>query len=297
MLQPVQKGVGTLSQHTMDPLHLSGDAWPIICSHLDALPQLVLLCKTNKALKIYLDVGNGVEHWVRIARGACEKAGWTQPPAYWPTKEDAIFSLCPWLNPAWNSKNAQERRDTMSVGLLKAACQVGINLNYAIGDETVLCLWIRMFEHIDCSELLVAACNLGADVNASATLQEPRTPLMYAVSYFNLKHMRTLLGLGARTDIVHERRWQGEIERYTPSQMLTAATMVCLDHGMKRSFRPFYRESEWVTPLPIADVNAAFSLIGGGLASVDVETLEAKQNALGEAIHSYDDVFSRFSNI
>jgi hypothetical protein len=270
----------------MESLPVFGDAWCIICANMDTLQQLVLLCKTNKKLKEYLDDGKGGEHWIRIARGICGEQYWAHPSASQPMKEAAIRRLCPWRDPYESGH--------MSVGLLQAVGRAGINLNDTIGDETVLCFWIRIFKNTDCSELLAVACNLGANVNASTHHETPRTPLMYAVSYFNLKHIRTLLDLGADTSI------KGE-ENKTAGVMLQESTNVRLDGGGSACFRPFYRDAEWQSfPLPrlsAVDVDAALSLLGAAHSLEEKRALAAEQRAFGEAIHSYDDVFSRFSNI
>jgi hypothetical protein len=176
-------------------------------------------------------------------------------------RDTILFDAAPYLN--------------TYVGLLQVFCNAGANINAALGDETLLCWWIRKFEKVDCCGLLVAANALGADLDASATVQEPKTPLMCAVSYFNLKHVQTLLELGARTDIVHERAWDALLERYTPPQMLAAATRVSVAAGVKRSFRPFYREREWIPPLLTSDVDAALLMLGGEREEVDVNELAA----------------------
>jgi hypothetical protein len=181
-----------------------------------------------------------------------------------------------------------------SYGIFLVLAGAGANLNAFNGGETVVCRWIKKHEKTNCSDVLVAARKLGMDMNAVCKGVVPRTPLMYAVNYFNLNHVRTLLNLGADAGI------KGE-EKKTAGEMLELSTRASSHNGTMRSFRPFYREAEWqlarLPNLPADDVNVALTLLGADRSLEDERALEAKQNALGEAIHSYDDVFSRFSNI
>ena len=90
MLQPVQKKVWGSTMASIDILMS-------VCTQVDSVQQLAMLCSTSKALKTYLYSEEGGKLWLNVARRICGDECWSETDRVKDGRYEAMVRLCPWL--------------------------------------------------------------------------------------------------------------------------------------------------------------------------------------------------------
>jgi len=86
-----------------------------VCTQVDSVQQLAMLCSTSKALKTYLYSEEGCKLWLNVARRICGDEYWSETDHVKDGRYEAMVRLCPWLGERSEEPFTEYMRSTHSL--------------------------------------------------------------------------------------------------------------------------------------------------------------------------------------